>query len=96
MGRAKHGNHCEGGVIALIELREAKHLDQGITSFPGGSVVKNSPAMLEMQFQSLGQDLLEKEIAAHSSILAWENPWTEEADGPQSMGLQRSQTQLSN
>ena len=38
--------------------------------------------------QSLGQeDLLEKEMAPHSSILAWEIPWTEEPGGLQSMGL---------
>ena len=42
-----------------------------------------------MQFQSLGrEDPLEKEVATHSSILAWEIPWTEELGGLQSMGLQ--------
>ena len=47
--------------------------------FPGGSVVKNSPAMQETWVQSMGQkDFLEKEIATHSNILAWEIPWTEE------------------
>ena len=41
--------------------------------------------------QSLGQeDPLEKEMATHSSILAWEIPWTEEPGGLQSMGLQRT------
>ena len=41
-----------------------------------------------MRVQSLGQeDALEKEMAAHSSILAWEIPWTEEPRGLQSMGL---------
>ena len=46
--------------------------------------------MQEMQVQSLGQkDPLEKKMAIHSSILAWEIPWTEEPDGLQSMGLQR-------
>ena len=40
--------------------------------------------------QSLGQeDPLEKEVATHSSILAWEIPWTEEASRLQSLGLQR-------
>ena len=44
----------------------------------------------EMQVWSLGQeDPLEKEMATHSSILAWRIPWTEEPDGLQSMGLQR-------
>ena len=47
--------------------------------FPGGSAVKNLPAMQEMQVQSLGwEDPLEKEMATHSSILAWEIPWMEE------------------
>ena len=54
----------------------------------GGSVVKNLPAMKETQVQSLGgEDLLEKEMAAHSSILAWEIPLTEEPGGLQPMGL---------
>ena len=44
----------------------------------------------EMWVQSLGQeDSLEKEIATHSSILAWKIPWTEELGGLQSMGSQR-------
>ena len=43
-----------------------------------------------MWIQSLGQeDSLEKEMATHSSILAWEIPWTEEPDGLQSTGPQR-------
>ena len=63
--------------------------------FPCGSLVKNSLPMQEMQVWSLGQeDPLEKEMATHSSILAWETPWTEEPDGLQSMGLQKSQTRL--
>ena len=42
------------------------------------------------QVHSLDQeDPLEKEMATHSSILAWEIPWTEEPGGPQSMGLQK-------
>ena len=53
-------------------------------------VVKNLPAMQETWVQSLGQeDPLEKGMATHSSILAWEIPWTEEPGGLQSMGLQR-------
>ena len=52
--------------------------------------VKNLPAMQETRVQSLGQeDPLEKGMAAHSSILAWKIPWTEEPGGLQSMGLQR-------
>ena len=58
--------------------------------FPGGSVVKNLPAKQEMCVRSLGwEDPLEKEMATHSSILAWEIPWTEEAGGLQSMRSQR-------
>ena len=46
--------------------------------------------MQETQVQSLGQeDVLEKEMATHSSILAWKIPWTEEPGGLQSMGSQR-------
>ena len=55
------------------------------------------PAKQEMQVRSLGQeDPLEKEMATYSSILAWETPWIEKADGLQSIGLQKSWTQLSN
>ena len=57
-------------------------------------VVKNLPAMQEIQVQSLGrEDLLEKGMAIHSSILAWRIPWIEEPDRPQSMESQ-SQTGL--
>ena len=46
---------------------------------------------------TLGQeDPVEKEMATHSSILAWEVPWTEEPRGLESMGSQKNQTQLSN
>ena len=59
-------------------------------------MVKNPPAMQnmqEMQVQSLDQeDPLEKAMATHSSILAWEIPWTEEPGRLQSMGLQESDT----
>ena len=52
-------------------------------------------SMQEMWFQSLGwEDPLEKEMATHSSILAWEIPCTEEPGGLQSMGLQKCGTQL--
>ena len=51
-------------------------------------MVKNLPAMPETQVRSLvGEDPLEKEIATHSSILAWEIPWIEEPGGLQSMGV---------
>ena len=51
--------------------------------------------MQEAQIQSLGrEDPLEKEMAPHSSILAWETPWTEEPGGPQSMESQRVRCDL--
>ena len=51
-------------------------------------MVKNLHAMQETQVLSL-EDPLEKEMATHSSILAWRIPWTEEPGGLQPMGLQR-------
>ena len=53
----------------------------------GGSDVKNLSALRETQVQSLGQeDPLEKQMATHSSILAWRIPWAEKSGGLQSMG----------
>ena len=55
-------------------------------------LVKNWPAMWETWVQSLGwEDPLEKEMIIHSSILAWEIPWTEKPGGLQFMGSQESQ-----
>ena len=52
--------------------------------------VKHLPTIQETQVQSLGwEDLLEKEMATHSSILAWKIPWMEEPGRLQSMGLQK-------
>ena len=57
--------------------------------FLGGFVVKNPPAITGDTDSALGQeDPLEKDMAAHSSILAWRIPWTEELGGSQSMGSQ--------
>ena len=57
-------------------------------------MVKNPPAKQETWVQFLGQeDPLEKEMAIHSSILAWRIPWTEEPCGLQSMGSQRYMTE---
>ena len=62
-------------------------------AFPGGSVVKNPSAMQETQVQSLDwENSLEKEMATHSSVLAWEIPWTEELGGLQLMGMQKRWT----
>ena len=64
-----------------------------LMGFPGGSAVKNPPAIQEPQeicVQSLlGEDPLEEGMAAHSSILVWRIPWTEEPGRLQSMGSQR-------
>ena len=64
---------------------------KNLSDILGSSVVKDLSANAETQkmwVQSLGQeDLLEKEMATHSSIPAWEIPWTEEPGGLQSMGL---------
>ena len=61
-----------------------------VTAFPGGSVVNNLLAMKAMQVQSLGQeDPLEKEMATHSSVLAWRIPGTGEPGGLPSVGLHR-------
>ena len=61
--------------------------------FPGGSVVKNSPSNAG-DSRDVGlipglERFLEKEMATHSSILAWKFPWTEEPGGLQSIGSQR-------
>ena len=54
------------------------------------SILKRLPTMWETWVQSLGwEDLLEKEMATHSSTLAWKIPWMEEPGRLQSMGLQR-------
>ena len=58
-------------------------------------MAQNLPAMQEMWIGSLGwEDPLENEMSIHSSILAWEIPWTDEPGGLQSRGSQMSQTQL--
>ena len=65
-------------IIALLFVRYFYN----IRGFPGGSAVKNQPAMQETQVRSLGrEDPLEKEMATHSSILAWRIPRIEEPGG---------------
>ena len=70
-----------------------------LQGFPGGAVVKNSPANsggARGMGSILGwEDPLDKGMANHSSILAWKIPWTEEPGGLQFMGSQKSQTWLS-
>ena len=58
--------------------------------FVVAQIINNLPAMQETGVQSLGwEDPLEKEMATHSSILAWRIPWTEEPGGLQPIGSQR-------
>ena len=83
-------------IICFKSQTNNKAMNSTIVAFalskdlPDGSAVKKPPEMNETQIQSLGQeDPLEKERATHSSILAWEIPWTEEPGGLQSMGSQR-------
>ena len=65
--------------ILLVFICISLIIDKG---FPGGSVVKNLPAMQETQVQYLGgEDPLEEGMATHSSILVWRIPWTEEPGG---------------
>ena len=67
-----------------------------VLGFPGRSVIKNLPANGGDTSLILDwEDPLEKEMATHSSIVAWEIPWTEEPGRLQSMGLKKSRTRLS-
>ena len=78
-----------GRALGLQEEGASKYL--GVPSLCWASLVaqtvKNLPSVQKTQVQSLGQDdSLEKEMATHSSILAWRIPWTEEPAGLLSMG----------
>ena len=76
--------------IHIVDYNSDKMRDLILTQLSRCSVVKTLPAKQEMRVQSVGQeDPLEKEMAIHSSILAWEIPWTEEPGRVQSMGSQR-------
>ena len=74
-----------------IKITGKFHLYNVIWGFPGGSMVKNLPAVLETWARSLGQeDPLEEGMATHSSILAWRISQTKEPGGLQSTGSQRA------
>ena len=74
---SKHNGRSS--VIILCLWKHRIQYLKSVKDFPIAQMVKNLPAMLETQVQSLGQeDPLEKETATHSSILAWRIPWTEE------------------
>ena len=84
-----------GDSKALIELQSPLYFVGTLlydTTSLVAQTVRRLPTMQETRVQSLGQEyLLEKEMATHSSILAWRIPWTEEP-GIQSMGSQRVKT----
>ena len=70
--------------------------DNLFMGFPGGSVVKNPPAMWEIWVQSLGwEDALEEGMATHCSIAAWRNPMDRGAWQATVHGVAKSQTRLS-
>ena len=76
--------------LQITEFRIFISLAYHLEGFPSGSAVKNLPAVQKTQVQSLDQeDPLEEGMETHSSILAWEIPWTEESGGLQSLGSQR-------
>ena len=78
-----------GQMVVVVVMINSWILDV-FGDFPGDSVIKNLPVIQEMQVWSLIlEDLLEKKMASHSTILAWEIPWTEDPGGLQSMWSQR-------
>ena len=83
-------NYLQMSILRCLK-NELEFIMEYNLGFTGASMVKKT------QVLSLGQeDSREKEMATHSSILVWEIPWTEEPGGLQSVGSQKSQTQLSN
>ena len=83
-------NYLQMSILRCLK-NELEFIMEYNLGFTGASMVKKT------QVLSLGQEeSREKEMATHSSILVWEIPWTEEPGGLQSVGSQKSQTQLSN
>ena len=75
----------------VLLKKTAKHVFQHTlpVTFLGAQMIKALPEMQETRVRSLGRkDPLEKEMATHSSILAWRIPWTQEPGGLQTMGSQ--------
>ena len=73
----------------ITPFRMSQNMDYART-FLVSQIVKNLPAAQETRVQSLHwEDPLRKEMVTHSSIIAWEIPWTEEPGGLQSMGSER-------
>ena len=81
--------HPERSAGVLNEQHKEADLTHTYRASLVAQSVKNLPAVQETRVRSLGwEDPLEKEMATHSSILAWKISWTEESGGLQSMGLQ--------
>ena len=77
-------------ILACVQIKMKRKASLASQGFPGGSDGAYSACNVGDWVWSLGQeDPLEKEMATHSSILAWRIPWTEEPGKLQSMGLQR-------
>ena len=75
--------------VSVFMFKYLVHIQLFVTSLVA-QMVKHLPTMRETQVQSLGwEDLLEKEVATHSSILAWKIPWMEKPGRLQPMGSQR-------
>ena len=96
VGEARRAQHLDGSHTAVFRTLGGKtaaplgeHAESCGASL-GAQTVKNPPAVRETGARSLGrEEPLEKEMATHSSILAWRILWTEEPGGLQSVGLQR-------
>ena len=79
-----------GEIVSFYNIYIKIRVKHNNTTFLVAQMVKNVPAMRKTWVRSLGQeDPLEKEMAPHSSILAWKIPWMEEPGRLQSMGSQR-------
>ena len=100
MGSQRAGSNWVTSLHSLARLIGGNNHHARIPpGLPSGSVVKNLPVVQETQVQSLDQeDPLQKEMATHSSIFAWEIPWTEEPGRATVHGMAKSDTteQLNN
>ena len=80
-------------MLKNVQTTEKLYLSHTLVASLVAQTVKCLPTMLESWVQSLArEDLLEKEMATHPSILAWKIPWIEELGGPQVQGVTKSQT----
>ena len=90
LSRERRPAYMEERMSAYIWQASIFYSPASKMDFPGGSDSKASATMRETWVQSLGrEDPPEKDMATHSSILAWKIPWTEEPGRLQSMGSQR-------